>query len=84
MMMEKDRPDRQDQLHRLATLPDDRIDTADIPEAVAEAWRHAHRPRLAVTALAVEELDGATLQALAASRMDARHDRLDTQMDANR
>jgi len=35
----------------------------------------------ASAALAVEELDGATLQALAASRMDARHDHLDALMD---
>ena len=33
------------------------------------------------TALAVEELDSATLKALAASRMDARHDQLDLLMD---
>lgn len=32
-------------------------------------------------ALAVEELDAATLKALAASRMDARHDELDELMD---
>lgn len=32
-------------------------------------------------ALAVEELDAATLRALAASRMDARHDHLDSLMD---
>jgi hypothetical protein len=80
MTMKKDRPDRQDQLHRLATLPDDRIDTADTPEASAEAWRHARRLRLKATALVVEELDGATFKALAASRIDARHDRLDAQM----
>lgn len=79
--MEKDRPDQRDQLHRLAALPNDRIDTADIPETSAEACRQARWLRLAVTALAVEELDGATLKALAASRMDACHDRLDAQMD---
>ena len=82
--MEKDRPDRQDQLHRLAALPDDQIDTSDIPEASAEAWHHARRPRLranASTALAIEELDDATLKALAVSRMDTSHDRLDTLMD---
>lgn len=33
------------------------------------------------TALAVEELDGDTLNALAASRMDPRHDHLDALMD---
>lgn len=82
--MEKDRPDRQDQLYRLAALPDDRIDTNNIPEASAEAWRHARRPRFnatASTALAVEELDEETLKALAASRMDSSHDRLDPLMD---
>lgn len=35
----------------------------------------------APTALAVEELDAATLRALAASRMDPRHDRLDALID---
>jgi PHD/YefM family antitoxin component YafN of YafNO toxin-antitoxin module len=35
----------------------------------------------AVTALAVDELDAATLQALAAARMDARHDHLNALMD---
>ena len=35
----------------------------------------------AATALAVEEVDGATLKALAASRMDRRHDHLDALMD---
>ena len=82
--MEKDRPDRQDQLYRLAALPDDRIDTNNIPEASAEAWRHARRPRFnatASTALTVEELDEETLKALAASRMDSNHDRLDPLMD---
>lgn len=33
------------------------------------------------SALAVDELDGATLKALAASRMDPRHDHLDSLMD---
>jgi len=36
----------QAQLDRLAVLPDDQIDTADIPEAPAENWRHARRPGL--------------------------------------
>lgn len=36
---------------------------------------------MASTALAVEELDGATLNALAASGMDARHDHLIALMD---
>ncbi len=35
----------------------------------------------APTALAVEELDAATLKALAASRMDPRHDPLDALID---
>jgi PHD/YefM family antitoxin component YafN of YafNO toxin-antitoxin module len=35
----------------------------------------------APTALAVEELDGATLKALAALRMDSRHDHLNALMD---
>ena len=35
----------------------------------------------APTALAVEELDAATLKALAASRMDQRHDHLNALMD---
>ena len=32
-----------DQLARLAALPDDQIDTTDIPEAPAENWVHARR-----------------------------------------
>lgn len=39
-------PQLQDQLDRLATLPEDQIDTADIPEAPPEAWLHARRPGL--------------------------------------
>lgn len=39
-------PELQDQLDQLAALPDDRIDTADIPEASTEAWHHARRPGL--------------------------------------
>ena len=35
----------------------------------------------APTALVTEELDGATLKALAASRMDSRHDHLNALMD---
>ena len=35
----------------------------------------------APTALAVEEIDGATLRALAAARMDRRHGHLDALMD---
>ena len=34
------------QLKRLEALPDERIDTADIPEAPPEAWLHARRPDL--------------------------------------
>jgi PHD/YefM family antitoxin component YafN of YafNO toxin-antitoxin module len=36
---------------------------------------------IAATALAIDELDGATLKALAASRMDPRHDHLNALMD---
>jgi len=32
-----------EQLAKLAELPDDQIDTADIPEAPAENWFHARR-----------------------------------------
>jgi len=32
-----------DQLEQLARLPDDQIDTVDIPEAPAENWIHARR-----------------------------------------
>jgi len=32
-----------ERLAKLAELPDDRIDTADIPEAPAENWIHARR-----------------------------------------
>ncbi|PTW44215.1 uncharacterized protein (DUF4415 family) [Sphingomonas faeni] len=39
-------PELQDQLDRLAALPDDQINTADIPEVTAEAWQHAKRPAL--------------------------------------
>ncbi|MFI4973161.1 MAG: BrnA antitoxin family protein [Caulobacterales bacterium] len=34
------------QLARLAALPEDQIDTADIPEAPAENWRDARRGAL--------------------------------------
>ena len=34
-------PELQDQLNKLAALPDDQIDTVDIPEAPAEAWLQA-------------------------------------------
>ena len=36
----------QEQLERLEALPDEQIDTADIPEAPADAWLHARRPNL--------------------------------------
>lgn len=39
-------PELQDQLDRLAGLPDDQIDTADIPEVSVEAWQHARQPGL--------------------------------------
>jgi uncharacterized protein (DUF4415 family) len=34
------------QLAELAALPDDQIDTADIPEAPAKNWIYARRPNL--------------------------------------
>lgn len=36
----------QAQLDRLATLPDDTIDTSDFPELPDEVWAHARRPGL--------------------------------------
>jgi uncharacterized protein (DUF4415 family) len=39
-------PELQDQLDKLAALPDEQIDTTDIPEASPEAWLHARRPGL--------------------------------------
>lgn len=39
-------PELQDQLNKLAALPDDQIDTTDIPEAPAEAWLQARQPGL--------------------------------------
>lgn len=39
-------PEQLDQLTKLAALPDDEIDTADIPEAPAENWVHARRGEL--------------------------------------
>lgn len=33
-----------DELDRLARLPDDQIDTTDIPEASPDQWRYARRP----------------------------------------
>ncbi len=41
-----DRPEQLDELARLAALPDDEIDTTDIPEAPAENWMHARRAEL--------------------------------------
>jgi len=38
--------EERDQLAKLAALPDDQIDTADIPEAPAENWVHARRGEL--------------------------------------
>jgi uncharacterized protein (DUF4415 family) len=35
-----------DELSKLAALPDDQIDTLDIPEAPAENWIHARRGEL--------------------------------------
>lgn len=37
---------RQEQLEYLAALPEDQIDTTDIPEAPPEAWAKARRPGL--------------------------------------
>jgi uncharacterized protein (DUF4415 family) len=39
-------PDEQEELRRLAAMPEDRIDTSDIPEAPEAAWSHARRPGL--------------------------------------
>jgi uncharacterized protein (DUF4415 family) len=39
-------PEEIEQLAKLAALPDDQIDTADIPEAQAENWIHARRGEL--------------------------------------
>jgi uncharacterized protein (DUF4415 family) len=39
-------PGQLEQLAKLAALPEDRIDTADIPQAPAENWRHARRGEL--------------------------------------
>jgi uncharacterized protein (DUF4415 family) len=36
-------PAELDQLEKLAALPDDQIDTADIPETPEESWSHARR-----------------------------------------
>lgn len=35
--------DQRDQLAKVAALPDDQIDTVDIPEAPVENWLHARR-----------------------------------------
>ena len=35
-----------DHLAKLATLPDDQIDTVDIPEAPAENWKYARRGKV--------------------------------------
>jgi uncharacterized protein (DUF4415 family) len=39
-------PEQLEQLAKLAAMPDERIDTADIPEAPAGNWIHAHRGEL--------------------------------------
>ena len=39
-------PEIDAQLARLAAMPDDDIDTDDIPEAPAENWQYATRPGL--------------------------------------
>lgn len=39
-------PEQLARLARLAELPDDQIDTADIPEAPAESWAYAQRGAL--------------------------------------
>ncbi len=39
-------PDELDQLTKLAALPEEQIDTADIPEAPAGSWIHARRGEL--------------------------------------
>lgn len=39
-------PEEQAQIDRLIALPDDQIDTTDIPEAPPEAWLNARRPGL--------------------------------------
>ena len=39
-------PELQNQLDTLAALPENEIDTVDIPEASPEAWLHARRPGL--------------------------------------
>lgn len=36
-------PDEIDQLEKLAALPDDQIDTSDIPEITEEQWANARR-----------------------------------------
>jgi hypothetical protein len=37
-------PAEREQLSKLGELPEDQIDTADIPEAPPENWVHAKRP----------------------------------------
>lgn len=39
-------PDQIEQLRHLAEMPDDQIDTSDIPEATAEQWATARRGAL--------------------------------------
>ncbi|SEC89399.1 Uncharacterized conserved protein, DUF4415 family [Rhizobiales bacterium GAS188] len=46
MSMKELSPEQLDQLAKLAAMPDDQIDTTDIPEAPAENWIHARRGEL--------------------------------------
>jgi len=39
-------PEQREQLEKLAALPEDQIDTSDIPEAPAESWMYARRHSL--------------------------------------
>ncbi|MBV9522936.1 MAG: hypothetical protein JO010_09085 [Alphaproteobacteria bacterium] len=42
-MKKKFSPDELAQLEKLAAMPEDQIDTIDIPEAAAENWVYARR-----------------------------------------
>jgi uncharacterized protein (DUF4415 family) len=46
MSRKKLSPEQLDELSKLAAMPDDQIDTTDIPEAPAENWIHARRGEL--------------------------------------
>jgi uncharacterized protein (DUF4415 family) len=39
-------PEQLEQLAKIAALPEEQIDTADIPEAPTESWIHARRGEL--------------------------------------